>query len=157
MNKTINIYLKISLSLCHVYDNINWSALAHKIVCHINYAYTDLAQDIIKGFFFSTVVSRKHDRILQWKFAIVWAIASKTRWYGGTRRNEVAGQFLGPSGVATSCKRQPIGHPIWTHSGETGSVTFYREKYNFAKMLPLRGKLISAEVQDIVYFWLKIV
>jgi len=62
--------------------------------------------------------------------------------------NEVAGQFLGPSGITTSCKRQ-IGHPIPTCSGETGSVTFYREKYNFAKMLPLRGKLISAGIQNI--------
>jgi len=66
---------------------------------------------------------------------------------GGMRQqtNEVAGQFLEPPGVTTSCKRQ-IGHPIRTRSGETGSVTFYREKHNFTKMLPLRGKLISAGI-----------
>lgn len=60
----------------------------------------------------------------------------------GLRENEVTGQSFGPSGVATSCKRQPIGHPIYrsTRSGETGNVTFYQDRYNFAKTLPvMRG------------------
>lgn len=40
------------------------------------------------------------------------------------RENGVAGQSPRPPGVVTSCKRQPIGHPIRTRSGETGSVAF---------------------------------
>lgn len=54
----------------------------------------------------------------------------------GGKENGVAGQSSRPSGVATSCKRQPDWLPDTdSHTGEIRSVAFYREEYNLTKRL----------------------